>query len=223
MNSSIANPEVKLFRSQDGDAVKKMLSEVEGISFRENPLDYFILLARYKFAARFIKKNQIALDAGCGQGNGTIFLSKFAGSVVGADADQELVAKNSTEYANIPNVSFKLMNLLDGASIHESFDAVVSMDVIEHFKREQTEIVAENYAKLTKSGGFAIIGTPNIVSQPFASARRRATHIHEFEPSEFEGLLSKHFRNVFLFSMTDEVVSTSFPKLAWYLMALCVK
>ena len=31
------------------------------------------------------------------------------------------------------------------------------------------------------------------------------------------------FQRVFLFSMTDEVVSLSFPKMAWYLMAICVK
>ncbi|KAB8036825.1 methyltransferase domain-containing protein [Silvanigrella paludirubra] len=211
----------QLFRDDKG-TIKPMLSTLEGISFQESPLDFFILLARYKFAARFIKKNHSVLDAGCGHGNGSVFLSKFAKEVKGADFDQDLINSNSEQYKSIPNLSFSRINLLD-VNDFNTFDVVVSMDVIEHFTKEQTEIVASNYAKLTSDNGFAIIGTPNIASQPFASKRRIESHIHEFEPQEFETLLKRHFKNVFLFSMTDETVSTSFSKMAWYLMAICTK
>ncbi len=36
---------------------KNMLTFIEGISYQESPLDFFILLARYKFASRFLKKS----------------------------------------------------------------------------------------------------------------------------------------------------------------------
>lgn len=210
----------KLFRDKNGQ-VKKILSGEEGISYMENPLDFFILLARYKFAARLIKKTDCVLDAGCGHGLGTVFLSRFANKVTGVDYDKQMVENNKKQYASIPNIDFKTLNLLDVSSHKEKYDAVVSLDVIEHFSKKETEIVAKSYASLTKKGGFAIIGTPSINSQPFASKRRKETHLHEFNPQEFEDLLSRHFRHVFLFSMTDEVVSLSFRNLAWYLMALC--
>lgn len=213
---------IKLFRDKDG-SLKNMMSYAEGVSYREHPLDFFIMLARYKFAARLIKKDKCVLDAGCGHGLGTVFLSKFAKQVTGGDYDAELLKNNEKEYNDIHNVNFKRLNLLDVSSHKTIYDVVVSMDVIEHFKEEDTNRVAENYAKLTKKGGFAIIGTPNMISRPYASKRRLETHLHEFNPDEFESLLSKYFKHVFLFSMTDEVVSLSFPKLAWYLMALCVK
>ncbi len=60
-------PTQKLFRTADGQ-VKEMLSHVEGISFRESPLDFFILLARYKFGVRFLKKSHRVLDAGAVMG-----------------------------------------------------------------------------------------------------------------------------------------------------------
>ena len=104
-----------------------------------------------------------------------------------------------------------------------AFDVVVSMDVIEHFQFEETEQVASNYASLLKPGGFAVIGTPNIASQPYASQRRRDSHPFEFRHDQFEDVLNSAFSNVFMFSMTDEIVSTQFPKLSWYLMALCTK
>ena len=215
-------PTQKLFRTADGQ-LKEMLSHVEGITFRESPLDFFILLARYKFGIRFLKKSHCVLDAGCGHGHGRVFMSKFASHVTGGDFDEDLVLANAEAHKDISNVSFEKLDLLSIPPNHATFDVVVSMDVIEHFTQEQTEIVAANYNKLTKNDGFAIIGTPNIISQPYASQRRRDTHLHEFEPIEFEQLLSRHFKQVFLFSMTDEVVSTGFRPLAWYLMALCVK
>lgn len=221
-NSGAADvPHQKLFRNENGE-VKAMLTDLEGISFQESPLDFFILLARYKFAARFIKKDHEVLDAGCGHGNGSVFLAKFAKSVLGADFDNELVACNAQQFSGVKNLSFSTINLLDVGNF-KKFDVVVSMDVIEHFEKEDTETVAANYAKLIKDSGFAVIGTPNISSKPFASQRRLSSHIHEFEPKEFETLLRKHFKHVFLFSMTDEVVSTSFLPMSWYLMAICTK
>ncbi len=213
---------IKLFRDSDGN-LKQMLSFAEGISFRESPLDFFILLARYKFAIRFLKKSDSVLDAGCGHGFGSVFLSKFAGSVIGTDYDSDLIKANKEQYKDINNLKFQELNLLDISSHKSIYDVVISMDVIEHFTKQQTEIVSLNYSKLTKDGGFAVIGTPNKISQPYASKRRADTHIYEFEPAEFEKMLSKYFKRVFLFSMTDEIVSTSFPDLAWYLMALCIK
>ncbi len=199
------------------------LDDKAGLSYIESPLDFFIMLARYKFAIRFLKKSHAVLDAGCGYGYGSIFLSKYAKNVTGVDYDKNQMAENNQRYAFIKNLNFKPINLLNLTHFKDRYDALVSMDVIEHFKKKDTEIVAKNYAKLLKKNGFAIIGTPNKYSQPFASARRLAIHLHEFEPEEFKDLLSKHFRQVFLFSMNDEIVSQSFPKMAWYLMALCVK
>jgi len=174
----------KLFRDDQGD-VKEMLGKVEGISFRESPLDFFILLARYKFAARLLHKTEKVIDVGCGHGHGSAFLSKFAASVVGADYDKDLVEKAGQDYKDISNLSFTSIDLLNLREDIGQFDAVVSMDVIEHFTAEQVDKVAGNYAKLTRPGGFAAIGTPNIASQNYASERRRATHLHEFEPAEF--------------------------------------
>lgn len=210
-----------LFRDEHGK-VKNLISVFEGITYRDSPLDFFILLARYKFAARLLRKSDACLDAGCGHGLGSVFLSKFATSVVGGEIDSALVDANKKEYSGMGNLAFRQLNLLDVSGWSE-FDAVVSMDVIEHFTKEQTEIVAANYARLVKPGGFAVIGTPNRASAHWASQRRLESHLHEFDPQEFEELLSRHFGRVFLFSMTDEIVSTSFKPLAWYLMALCVK
>lgn len=211
-----------LFRQEDGE-IKEAFTQIEGVSFKENPLELFILLARYKFAARLLEKNADVLDAGCGLGLGSVFLSKFSQHVTGIDFDQEMIQRNRNQYSDIPNLSFDFLDLTATPSDLKKFNTVVSLDVIEHFEEEKIPLVVNSLHKLTADNGFAIIGTPNIASQPYASTRRKESHLHEFEPDEFKNLLKSYFKNVFLFSMTDEVVSLSFNKMAWYLMALCTK
>ena len=212
-----------LFRNSDG-SIREILDNVEGIVFNESPLDFFILLARYKFAIRFIKKTNKVIDVGCGHGLGSVFLSKYANLIIGADQDKELVNKNASNYKKIKNLQFKHFDLLKPSkSFFNKFDMVISMDVIEHFNKSKMGTVVDSYYNLLNSDGFAIIGTPNIASRPYASQRRIDTHEFEFTRDEFEKTLLKKFKNVFIFSMTDEVVSTSFPNMAWYLMAICTK
>jgi 2-polyprenyl-3-methyl-5-hydroxy-6-metoxy-1,4-benzoquinol methylase len=213
----------KLFRDANG-APKNMLSFEEGISYQDNPLDFFILLARYKFASRFLRKNHTIIDVGCGKGNGSVFLAKQCKKIIAVDYDKDLIQKNTQEYKNIKNLHFERFDLLkSNKKFHEKFDALVSMDVIEHFDKNDLNRVVKNYASLIKKNGFAVIGTPNIESRKFASKRRLDTHPFEFNSNEFEKLLLKHFKNVFLFTMTDEIVSTCFPGMSWYLIAICTK
>lgn len=211
-----------MHRSPAGE-IREIITDHEALSFRENPFDFFLILARYKFAARLLKKTQHVLDVGCALGSGSLMLRNFAGKVTGADFDSEVIERNRKTFKDLDRLDFMQLDLLKVSGKHPTFDAVVSMDVIEHFKEEQIPAVAKAYADLTKDGGFAVIGTPNLLSQPYASKRRLETHLCEMDPDQFTKFLEPHFRQVFLFSMTDEVVSTSFNKMAWYLMALCTK
>ncbi len=212
-----------LFRNQDG-SIREILDNIEGISFKNSPLDFFILLARYKFAMRFLRKNHNVIDVGCGHGLGTIFLSKYCKSITGIDLDKDLISENINNNKKIRNISFQESNILNpDKKLLNKFDALVSMDVIEHFNSKDITKVIRNYFKLLNKKGFAVIGTPNLNSRKYASKRRLDTHEYEFTHDDFEKKLKKIFKNVFVFSMTDEVVSTSFPKMSWYLMAICTK
>ena len=126
----------KLFRDEAGD-VKAMLGNIEGISFQENPLEFFIHLARYKFAARLLRKHHSVIDVGCGKGMGSVFLSKFANDVVGADFDKDLLSFNEKEFSKVHNLSFKHLDLMNvDKNNFMQYDVVVSMDVIEHFPQK---------------------------------------------------------------------------------------
>ena len=210
-----------LFRDDEG-AIRPHLTEAEGPTFRDNPLDFLILLARYKFAARLVDKADRVLDAGCGHGLGTVFLRPFCRTAVGVDADGELIAHCRESYGDLDRVSFEVADVRD-LPHGEPYDAVVSMDVIEHLSVADGRRMLESIHRETRPGGLVVVGTPNARSAEFASARRRATHEHEYGFGEFKQTLQDVFGRAMVFSMTDETVGTGFGELAWYLMGVCVR
>ncbi len=213
----------KLFRDSTGQ-VKEMLSVHQGYTFTENPFDFFIILARYKFASKILKEKKQVIDIGCGHGFGSVFLSsQFKNVLTAVDIDNDLVEYCQKTHLK-DNIKFESFNLLDYKKEYvEKFDGIFSMDVIEHFDYSTIDFVIKQYANLLKKDGVAVIGTPNKNSNKYASIRRKESHPFEFEYDDFKNKLNKSFSNVFIFSMSDEVVSTSFSELAWYFIAVCIK
>ena len=70
--------------------------------------------------------------------------------------------------------------------------------------------------------GVAVIGTPNVTADRYASENSRKGHVNLKDHKELRALVLRHFQRVFLFSMNDEVVHTGFYPMAHYLWALGV-
>jgi 2-polyprenyl-3-methyl-5-hydroxy-6-metoxy-1,4-benzoquinol methylase len=203
--------------------VQTMLDIVEGISFQSSPLDLFILLARYKFAARLIDQNDDVLDAGCGHGLGSVMLAKFCRSVTAVDIDPELIEDCQVKYAGVKNLHFETADLKRLDSLGRKYDAIVCMDVIEHFPQKEGREILKKFSGLLDERGLLVVGTPNVRSAEFASERRKQTHEFEYDYETFRDLLKETFGRAMVFSSTDEVVSTGFSEMAWYFLGVCVR
>lgn len=213
----------KLFRNKDG-SVKPFIELHEGFTYHDSPIDFYFILSRYKFAAKMLSKKNNVIDIGAGHGFGSVLLSKFVQNLLSVDIDKDLIEYSKQTHSKCNNLNFELFDLLSYDKKYvEKFDGLCSLDVIEHFEKDQIEYVVSQYHNLLKDNGIAVIGTPNIASRPFASQRRIDSHPFEFDYDTFYNSLNKKFSNVIVFSMTDETVSTSFSKLAWYFMAVCIK
>lgn len=69
--------------------------------------------------------------------------------------------------------------------------------------------------------GAAVIGMPSLESQDYASPISKQGHVNCKTMPDFKATMERHFHNVFMFSMNDEVVHTGYHKMAHYLIALC--
>jgi hypothetical protein len=74
---------------------------------------------------------------------------------------------------------------------------------------------------MLEDDGCLIVGMPSLESQTYATADKNE-HINCKNGDELKQLLKIYFKNVFLFSMNDEVVHTGFSKMAHYNICLCV-
>jgi SAM-dependent methyltransferase len=87
----------------------------------------------------------------------------------------------------------------------ESFDMIVSFQVIEHLENPAPYL--NSITRLLKPGGTALITTPNLLE----SDRENPFHVHEYEAAELAALLGDYFSQVDMLG----VCATAEPK-AYY-------
>ena len=185
-----------------------------------NTVMLLIKLARYKFAARHLKPNDDVLEVGSGAGLGTIFLAQHAHHVTGVEI-KEIDFTAACAVNRRDNVTFLHQSIFDHDPARR-YDAVVSLDVLEHLTEDEGRRFVARMASHCKPNGFVLIGTPSIHSYPYQSKYSRALHIKCYDQPELVALMDDYFGRTFAFSMNDEIVHTGHPKMAWYYFVLGV-
>lgn len=185
----------------------------------DTPRHFLFSMSRYKFAARMLPQHKKVkvLEFGCQEGLGTLMLGESGHQILGVDFDKEAImhAQNSIKKSNM---SFCAANFLGRR--FGKFQAVISLDVIEHIKKSREDIFLKTICANLESSGFALIGTPNVTAKQYASKYSKKGHINLYSAETLEALLSKYFRNVYIFGMNDEVIHTGFYPMCHYLMVL---
>lgn len=139
------------------------------------------ILAYYK-AAELVSGD--VLEIGTGMGYGV--------EVVAPAADKYVTIDKSCAYnVELPaNAEFRQMTVPPLDFADESFDYVISFQVIEHIKNDK-EFVAE-VSRVLRKGGKFIVSTPNAPM----SLTRNPWHVREYTAEELKELLSKEFSQI---------------------------
>ncbi len=139
------------------------------------------ILAYHK-AAELVQGD--VLEIGTGMGYGVEVVAPSAARYVTIDKscayDVQLPANTEFRQMTVPPLDFA----------DESFDFVISFQVIEHIKRDK-EFVAE-VSRVLRKGGTFIVSTPNAPM----SLTRNPWHIREYTAQELKDLLSAEFSQV---------------------------
>ncbi len=150
----------------------------------DNPIHQRLLKAYY--VAQEMVEGAL-LEIGCGEGRGVELLAPKVNSYTAVDKIEEVVSQLSAKYtnakfikANIPPLPFK----------DNSFDSVVSFQVIEHIKEDVTYL--KEIYRILKPGGKALISTPNIKM----TLSRNPWHIREYTADELKKLCAAIFDGV---------------------------
>ncbi len=188
-------------------------------SWNEDPKRMLFGLSRYKFVAKMLAGKESVLEIGCADAFFTRLVQQEVGHVTAVDFDPIFIEDAKKRMNPHWPMDCFVHDMLDG-SVPGSFDAVYSLDVLEHILPDSESVFLQNmFASLNKNG-VAIIGIPSLESQAYASPQSKAGHVNCKSGNVFKETMENYFENVLLFSMNDEVVHTGFTPMAHYLFAI---
>jgi cyclopropane fatty-acyl-phospholipid synthase-like methyltransferase len=188
--------------------------------WRDDPRRMAFFLARYKFVAKMLHGKQSALEIGCGDAFGTRIVRQEVPRVVAIDFDPVFVEDVNRRLEDKWPFECKVHDMLAGP-LEEKFESAYSLDVLEHILPTDEDRFLRNAAASLTDDGVLILGSPSLQSQAYASRASKEGHVNCKDHEAFRLLMRHYFRNVFMFSMNDEVVHTGFGPMAHYLIALC--
>jgi 2-polyprenyl-3-methyl-5-hydroxy-6-metoxy-1,4-benzoquinol methylase len=180
--------------------VKEVLELFKNKEFgKEFVMEYVIEnMSYYNFTLKYVNtSNGKILDAGCGYGYGTYYLSiKTESNIVGIDIDENKINLSKKNHDNT-NLKYYVLDLLDDNCVNKfistegDFDLITCFEVLEHIPKDKEEMFLNNLKKLLKSDGILILSTPNKdVWDIFAYTEG---HINEKTPEALIALLRNYF------------------------------
>lgn len=189
-------------------------------SWNHDPKRLGFVLARYKFVAKMLEGQGRALEIGCADAFASRVVAQSVGGLVAIDFDPDLIESARTTMADEWHFEVLCHDIMD-APVPGAYDAVYSLDVLEHIQPDlEDRFIANAIAGLEREG-VAIFGLPSLESQVHASAQSREGHVNCKTQSSLRDTLSPYFTNLFMFSMNDEVVHTGLAAMSHYNIALC--
>ena len=163
---------------------------------------YLMHLKAYNHIS-ILAKGKKVLDLGCGLGYGSEILAENAESVIGVDIDSDAV-NTAFQSHKRENLSFLTIDEKDrDMAIFEknSFDIVVSFQVIEHVKDDN--LYLSSIKRVLKNNGEIYITTPNRTARVLDIQHPwNHHHLREYSSGELVSLFEKYFHNIECLGLT---------------------
>jgi SAM-dependent methyltransferase len=184
--------------------------------------------ARYKFVGKMLEGKGAVLEVGCGDAFFTRVVGQHVGSVHAVDVNRRYIGsayRNNPRIEPLPPEAVRSnkwgvvpydWDILKGPlTIPGGFDAVYCLDVFEHIVEEDLLL-----GNLSRCAPVCLVGAPSLESQAWASEISKLEHVNCKTKEGLRAAMQRHFAQVFMFGMNDEVLHTG--HMPAYLFALGV-
>jgi 2-polyprenyl-3-methyl-5-hydroxy-6-metoxy-1,4-benzoquinol methylase len=185
----------------------------------DDPRRLLFSLARYKFVAKMFAGRDSVLELGCGDAFCAPIVRQTVKKLTVTDFDP-LYIEDAKSRMNDRWAFDAVVVDIRNEPLPGRHDGIYSLDVLEHIPEHEEDFVMLRIIEALAPNGAVIIGMPSQESQAFASAPSKAGHVNCKTEPELRSLMLRHFDNVFMFGMNDEVLHTGFGPMAHYRLAL---
>jgi 2-polyprenyl-3-methyl-5-hydroxy-6-metoxy-1,4-benzoquinol methylase len=185
----------------------------------DDPRRLLFSLARYKFVAKMFGGRKSVLELGCGDAFCAPVVRQSVEKLTVTDFDP-LYIEDAKSRMNDRWTYEAIVVDIRTDPLPGRHDGIYSLDVLEHIPQSEEDFVIRRIIDALEPNGAVIIGMPSLESQAYASPPSKAGHINCKTEPELRSLMSRHFENVFMFGMNDEVVHTGYGPMAHYRLAL---
>jgi 2-polyprenyl-3-methyl-5-hydroxy-6-metoxy-1,4-benzoquinol methylase len=210
--------------NQPGLEVSRRIGEtrlglLKNWEWHDDPRRLLFSLARYKFVAKMFAGRERVLEFGCGDAFCAPIVKQTVKHLTVTDFDP-LYIEDARSRMREPWTFEALVVDIRTEPLPGRYDAIYSLDVFEHIPPEEEDGVMRRILEALEPKGAMILGMPSLESQAHASMPSKAGHVNCKTEAQLREFMSRHFDNVFLFAMNDEVVHTGYGPMAHYRLAL---
>ncbi|MBI4282444.1 MAG: class I SAM-dependent methyltransferase [Chloroflexi bacterium] len=164
------------------------------------------------FAREFVSGREV-LEIGCGYGYGADNLSESASSMVAVDIAEEHILYCRAKYGR-DNLDFLQADGLRLPFRDDSFDVVLSFQVMEHIEPRNVLEYLSEIRRVLRRGGIFLVATPNSRMRLLPFQRPwNPEHKKEYKDSELGGLLGRVFERVKVYglcSSSEEILALEY-------------
>ena len=198
---------------------KKTAERILPEHYNSNIYDYLLFLKHkyaYELALKNMKSDYKVLEIGFGDGYGTEIIAKSGANITAVELDADIVEQARQKY-NLPNVKFELY---DGVTLNydaNSFDMVISYQVIEHV--EDVSQYLNNIKQMLKPEGLLLITTPSRTYRLTPEQKPwNKYHLREYNSVTLEADSKSVFPDCGIYSITarEELLNIEFSRVKRY-------
>ena len=189
-------------------------------AWNDDPKRLTFTLSRYKFVSKLLSGRANVLEIGCADAFGTRIVRQEVQRLTATDFDPVFIADVKKRMSPRWPFDAFVHDMLSGPVPPRNYDGIYALDVLEHIDPGDEPVFMSNLMGSLAPHGAVVLGMPSLESQAYASPNSKAGHVNCKSMPDFKQMMARHFHNVFMFSMNDEVVHTGYHKMAHYLLAL---
>ena len=122
-------------------SIKEMINGDKWVSVKYSPLLPYLM--------EYVPKGKKILEAGCGLGQWVIYLNDLDYKIIGLDFSIQTIKQSKRLYPSLKFIAGDVVNL---GLQNNSFDAILSWGVVEHFESGPHQALSEMFRVLRKDG-----------------------------------------------------------------------